>query len=63
MAARLGYLLWWLGLLIGLPAIGLAIYSWNTAVHPNAYEAVFFATVGAVVILIGRGLRFLFAGD
>lgn len=62
MAARLGNALYFAAILLALTAIGLAIYIW-TQPAPQAATLWFLAIVGGVVFLIGRGFRYVLAGQ
>jgi len=59
---RLGRVLHWIGLLIGFPALAGAVAAYNNP-GGGPVVTVLFGSVGAVLIMAGRGLRYVLADE
>jgi hypothetical protein len=61
MAERLGHVLFWLGMIIGVPLLGLALYAANYA-KDGPMVAIIVGGPGLAAVLIGWACRFVLAG-
>ena len=66
MPARLGNVLYWIGCILAVPIIGLAVLYWVAEGHAQTGGTVFtvvIGIVGVIVWLIGRACRYVLSGN
>jgi hypothetical protein len=59
--ARLGNILYWLGCIVAVALIGLAVWIWAEAAQVGT--AIVFAILGVIAWLIGRVCRYALIAD